>query len=93
MTTDAAMRGLIRHCRLGEGCHQTWGSLTTTSEKNVRWCTHCRENVHAVTKASELWNELRMGHCVAILSAEMPKESLWLGYQYSDRSDSGLTWE
>lgn len=88
------MPSLLRNCRLGEGCHKTWDSLVGTGETDVRYCSACREKVYKVDSEKELWSNLKLGRCVALLVADNRRGHFLGDMSYAlNETTSLLKWE
>ena len=46
-------------------CPRRWQDLCKTDKESIRYCSHCRKNVHLAHSASELNDLARQGACVA----------------------------
>lgn len=87
------LQTIIRNCRLGEGCTQTWESLGRMPNPRTRFCNTCNQRVHLATDAATLWTLLKKKACVAIRDDE---QTLYLGQAPGGApypSTDPLSWE
>lgn len=56
----------IRNCKFAFRCTQTWGSLSVTNDKAIRYCSDCDRGVHLCETNEELLKAMRENWCVAI---------------------------
>lgn len=60
-------------------CPQRWFNLSTTEDRNVRFCGECRRNVYLCRDADEWRLHAGQGHCVAILERFEDEHDYLLG--------------
>lgn len=46
-------------------CPKRWDELTRTSEKAVRYCETCQQQVHLCTDINQVNRRARLGQCIA----------------------------
>jgi hypothetical protein len=56
----------LRNCRFKFDCPKRWDGLERTDKANVRYCDHCKEDVHFCDTTRELRDAIEKNLCVAI---------------------------
>ncbi|WP_077034195.1 hypothetical protein [Pelomonas sp. KK5] len=60
------MTPAIRNCRFAFRCKLNWQHLTSTTDRNIRFCADCQQEVHFCATNEELAEAVALNRCVAI---------------------------
>ena len=60
-------------CTVKFKCPKTWAQLSETESSEIRFCSHCENDVYLVRSEAELAEHAQKGRCVAIL--DVPEDT------------------
>lgn len=65
---------LIRNCVFGVKCNKKWKSMkhvgTDSNDRDIRFCSGCEKEVFETKTPEELYNNIELNRCVAMIHEE-----------------------
>ena len=62
-------------CTVKFKCPKTWAQFSETESPEIRFCSHCENDVYLVRSKADLAEHAQKGHCVAILDVSDDTET------------------